>query len=272
MTNTLDSILSRDGSTTPAVEGQTEQTQETTQTGTEGQQPEVTEGDEAGKPDGGQKTVPLAALHAEKQKAKRYTEQVASFETTVSELKNQNIGLSRQVSELVTALQRQQPQEQKPDFFADPDAAIGQALQPVMRHIGAMSESVSRRFAVAEHGKETVGEAYSNLAQRMQVDPSAGAEYQRIMRSDDPWGSLVAWHKRETFLAEAGTDPEAYKAKLKEELLAELQQANGNGAAPPNSGKPPPVMPTNLTTARNVGNRSGPTWGGPKALNDIFKR
>lgn len=146
-------------------------------------------------------------------------------------------------------------------------------MQPVAQHINTMSEATSRRFAVAEHGQDSVTDAYAAIESRFRAgDPNAMGEYRRIMSSGDPWGELVKWHKRESAVAEMGTDPAAYREKLKAQILAELGQSApqpqaSNGAAPA-----APNLPTDLARARNVAPRTGPAWSGPEPLKDIFDR
>lgn len=260
----LDTLLSGKGEAAPAPETPTEQPasgQSPPPVEAEQPTPEA-EGDELG---GHQKTVPLAALHAEKQKAKRYTEQVAEFQTTVEGLKQQNSHLTQQVSQLVAALQKQQPQEQRPDFWAEPENAvqhhIQQSIQPIQQTQTAIVEHFSRMLAVRDHGQEKVNEAFATMEKRLASDPSALGDYQRIMRSPDPWGELVSWHKKQAALEKYGADPEAYiNAEIEKRLAAKQQE------------QPSVTMPSNLAGARNVGNRAGPVWSGPPTLTDIFKR
>lgn len=256
MTEPLDKILSGEGEATPSPEA-TEQPAVVAAEATDTAEP--SEGESSG-----QAMVPKAALDEARGKAKRYTEQVASFETTVGELKQQNTGLARQVSELVASLQRNQPQQESPDFFSNPEAAVQQFMRPMMQRIEGMSEAMSRQFAVRDHGNETITQAYKAMEQRIDRDPAARSDYQRIMQSGDPWGELVRWHKRESVMAEIGTDPDAYREKIKAELMAEIQKTEPAQAAT--------VMPSNFAGARNVGARTGPAWAGPKPLSDIFKR
>lgn len=259
---TLDNILSERSEAAPETEQRTEQAPVTEKLETQEPATEKPEGE------GGVKTVPHEALHAEKQKVKRYTEEVSLMR---QEIASRDQAWERRIAQL---LEQQKPQPQATDWFSDPDAAFQQNLQrnvhPYLQqqaqHVQATRELVSRRFAEQTYGKDNLTAAYSELEQRLRTDPQAGAVYQQIMQSGDPWDALGQWHKRETFLAEA-SDPESYRAKIKAEVLAELQP--GNGLAPLAQ---KPVMPTNLAGARSVGNRSGPAWAGPTPINDIFDR
>lgn len=282
MTASLDSILSGKGDSAPApaVETENPPAQATTET------PEAptTETSEPPETDvGGQKMVPKAALDEARGKAKRYTEQVASFETTVSEMRRQNDGLSRQVTELLQRIPvpQQQPRndEPPPDFFADPDAALTHRLSPFENRLNTVAQTMTLRASKAEniaaHGREAVTKMEAAIGEAMASgDQEMPALRAAMLQSDDPVGVAMSWYQRRSVLNEVGSDPAAYRQKLRDELkaeiLAELKPEQGN--PPANNGQGAPVMPTNLAGARNVGSRTGPAWSGPTPLNDIFKR
>lgn len=259
----LDSILSGQGAPAP-VPGEVEAPkvidQAQAEASTEGAEIETHEGE------GGQKMVPHEALHAEKQKVKRYTEQVASFEKTLAD---REAAWERRFEQLIGAVKPQQAVEPQkvPDFWEDPNAAISSALTPVQQQMQKNREEFSRVIAEEKHGAETVSAAFQALRAELQSNPAAQAQYQAIMQSAHPYGALVDWHKKRAAAAEIGDDPAAYREKLKAEILAEMQ-----GTPPANASAPTPVMPSNLAGARNVGTRSGPAWSGPQSLNDIFDR
>lgn len=125
MTTPLDTILSGQG--TPAPEKETTQVTQP-ETGT---QPEA--GSEPEAPSEGGKSVPIEALHAERQKTKRYTEQIADFDRKLTE---SNTAWERRINQL---MERVAPQPEKPDFFVDPDAAVRAAIGPVVQQISSMS-------------------------------------------------------------------------------------------------------------------------------------
>lgn len=258
----LDSILSGEGAVAPAP-GEVEQPQviDPAQAGgvTEGNETETHEGD------GGQKMVPHEALHAEKQKVKRYTEQVASFEKSLAD---REAAWERRFEQLIGTMKPQQAEPPKaPDFWEDPSAAINSALTPVQQQMQQQREQFSRVMAEEKYGAETVQQAFQTLKSELQTNPAAQAQYQAIMQSAHPYGALVDWHKKRAVAAEIGDDPAAYREKLKAEILAEMQGGTAQGASASTT-----VMPSNLAGARNVGTRSGPAWSGPQSLNDIFDR
>ena len=247
----LDSILSGKGAAAPTPEAVAEPNteQQTTQVESEAQGAEAEGNGEQG---GRQKMVPQEALHAEKQKVKRYTEQVADFDRKLGE---QNSAWERRFEQLIGALQPQQkPQEQQqatPDFWVNPTEFVSSALTPVQQQIKQQQEAFSLTLAEDKHGAETVANAFNALKAAMQTNPAAAGEYQAIMQSRHPYGALVDWHKKHEAAQEIGSDPAAYREKLKAEILAEMQAASPASA-------PTPVMPSNLAGARNVGSRSGP--------------
>lgn len=257
----LDSILSGKGAVAsePVVEEQVEAPEAQAA-------PETDIDEQAGQGDeqAGQKMVPHEALHAEKQKVKRYTEQVADFERKLAE---QNTAWERRFEQLIQTV-RPQPQQEKPpapDFWENPDAYLTQKLTPVQQQMQQQREEFSLMMANEKYGAEAVQEAYRAIASEVEANPAARAHVQAIMQTPHPYGALVDWHRKRQAAAEIGDDPAAYRERLKAELLAEMQ-----GAAP--AAATPPVMPSNLAGARNVGSRSGPAWSGPQSLNDIFDR
>jgi hypothetical protein len=220
--------------------------------------------------------VPYQALKAERQKAKRYTEEVAD--------------LRRQLSDLTNAVlqQRQQPPQQPrqpeppPEFDWDNphltidqriEAKVAQERAAIQAEFQRQREAVQSQFAITRHGEDVVKAAYHALQAARETDPNWGADYQRIMRSPDQYEAMVQWHKRQSVLHEVGTDPEAYKARIRAEYLEELRAGRVTdeiGAESPRQAKPASVMPSNLSAARSVGSRNGAAWSGPASIKDIL--
>lgn len=262
----LDSILSGNGAVAPAPVAEEVKPQEQAKP----VEAASSEGEDEGVDVGGQKMVPQQALHAEKQKVKRYTEQVADFDKRLAETNSQ---WERRFEKLLETVKPQAKEEAKPaspDFWEDQDGYIAAKLSPVQQEIQAQKEQVSLLLAEEKHGAEAVQAAYAAFAAIRQSDPQGSeADYQAIMRSRHPFNAIVDWHTKRQVANEIGNDPAAYREKLKAELLAELQ-AKPAEAAPAVSTSP--VMPSNLTAIPNAGPRSGPAWGGPKPIGDIFDR
>jgi uncharacterized coiled-coil protein SlyX len=253
----LDEIISSGGESAPV---------ETVET----QQKEVAEATPASEPESreretdAEQRVPVAALQKEREKAKRYTEQVAESQREISELK-------QTVQQLVNSLQAQQPTPQAPEFWEQPEQAIdyrlNQVVTPIQQALVQQREEVSRMMATEKFGESAINEAYETLAS-MRGSPDFSLTYRQIMSSPHPYGALVDWHRKQQVLSEIGSDPAAYKEKLKAEVRAELQ---GSGGVQQHQATPS-VMPSNFATAPNRGARTGPSWSGPTPLADIFAR
>lgn len=269
MSTDLESILSGQAST-PVPEANTEPQPETTT-----EQPQAArEPSSEGEPQTDDRgMVPVAALQAERQKAKRYTEQVAEFQT---KLEQQNAQWEQRFNQIFAQLQPKpaQPEpERAPDIWADPDAylqnGVQRALSPVMGQMQALQRGMAEMMFRDQPGAvEEAEKAFNAAASAGSIDPAIHA---RINNSPNPWAAAVQWHQQTRALAEIGDDPAAYlarkEAEIREKVMAELQQGQQPAAS-----RAAPVMPNNFATGRNVGARSGPAWSGPPSLDDIFKR
>lgn len=222
---------------------------------------------EAERPEGQEATsskmVPHEALHAEKQKVKRYTEEVADF-------RKSNESLQRQVAELLQRIPvPQQQQEQAPDWYADPDAALeqrlGKSISPLANTVSSLQTQLVRLTAVQTYGAEKVGAFESYIEEAAaKGDPELQALGAQMRASPDPMKVGLDWFEKRTF------DPEKERERIRAELLAEVQP---NGAQQQAQQRTPSVTPSNFASARNVGNRSnGPEWSGPAPIQDIFNR
>lgn len=159
---------------------------------------------------------------------------------------------------------------QAPDWFQDPDAALRERISPIEQALAQQREQMSQLMAEEKHGREAVQAAMQAIQDEVSRNPAARFEVQRMMQSPHPYGALVEWHKQQSVLSEIGTDPAAYREKLRAELLAEI---NASGVVP-QAGIPAakPVMPSNFADQRNAGARTGPGWAGPKPIQDIFAK
>lgn len=261
----LDNLLSGHSEAVP--EANNEQEQVTQETAGESQQPEASE--QEGEQQG-QRMVPQQALHAEKQKVKRYTEQVSDFQRQLSET---NAAWERRMAQLVEAVKPKQEAAPAPDFFENPSAATRHEVQqfatPQFEQINQQLLAIARDNAETRFTPETVNEAeqaFISAYQSQKLDP---ADYQKVVSSPNRYAAAVQWFKRQQAQAEIGDDPAAYKAKLEAEIREKVL-AEVNGGQPAQQRQA--VMPSNLAGARNVGARSGPAWSGPSTIDDIFNR
>lgn len=256
MTESLENILSGQREAAPAQEEKIETqaeanqpTQETVDTQAEGGE----------KPEGErQKMVPHEALHAEKQKVKRYTEEVAEF-------RRSNENLQKQINELLQRVPVPQKEQQQPiEWFENPGGAFDQNFQqsinpilsPVLQNVQALQSELAQMRA-----ERVFGDKYGEFMEYVKAnanDPEVVALAAAMDRAPNPYAYAKDWFEKKTF------DPNAERERIKAELLKEMEQSQQQTQ--------PTVMPSNLAAARNVGTRSGPNWSGPPSLTDIFKR
>ena len=86
---------------------------------------------------------------------------------------------------------------------------------------------------------------------------------QQALADPHPWDRAYKIAKTQRTMTELGTtDIDSLKAKIREELMAEM----GTQAAPI-----APAMPPSLSGERSVASRGGPAWAGPKTLNDLLR-
>lgn len=261
----LDNILSGNSSAAPEANEQEQVAQ-----GAEGESQQQPEAEGAEGEQRGPKTVPHEALHAEKQKVKRYTEEVSEF-------RRSNESLQRQVTELLQRIPVPKvEQPQAPDFFEDPAAAtrhqVQQFASPQFEQINQQLLAIAKDNAETRFTPEAVNEAeqaFIGAVQSQKLDP---ADYQKVVGSPNRYAAAVQWFKREQAKAEIGDDVTAFRAKVEAEILAKHGITPGEQQPAAQQQQRAQVMPSNLTGARNVGARSGPAWTGPTALDDIFNR
>lgn len=269
MSTSLDSILSGEQSAAPEQEKEIESVTQEAAGEAEGQAEQQAEGEQQ-ESDGRQKTVPHQALHAERQKVKRYTEEVADLR---KEIADRDAAWDRRIAQLMQAQQPKAEPPPAPDFFENPQAAtrheVTQAVGPQFDGITQQLMAQAQMLAGIKYGDDKVQEAeqaFMAAYSAGQLDP---ADIQRVSNSPNRYAAAVQWHQRRLAQAEIGDDPAAYRAKLEAELREKITaELNGNGQQ--GQQQPPAARPNNLAGARNVGSRSGPAWAGPTPIADIF--
>lgn len=225
--------------------------------------------DASGKTEGRQGFVPQQALHAEKQKTKRYTEEVSSLRTEIAQ---RDAAWERRIAQLVEAQKPKQEQQQPPDQFEDFPGATRHVVQPEFQRIEQQLLAIAKDTAITRFTEEKVNEAEQAFISAMQSQKLDPADFQKVVHSPNRYAAAVQWHTAQQAKSEIGDDIVAYRERVRaeerEKALAELQQ----GTEGQQTQQRQPVMPTNLAGARNVGARSGPAWSGPQSLQDIFNR
>jgi len=175
--------------------------------------------------------------------------------------KRQN--LERELEALKRAIQEQQnPPEPPPSVFEDE--------QGWQAHFGNQVVSTAVQQATL-NAKLDMSEMMVRQAnpdfEEVKAEFLALAEQNPVLRhqalSDPhPWNKAYQIAKNHRAMQELGaTNLDDLKAKIRDELMAEMQ---ANPA-------PRASVPPSLASERNVGQRTGPSWSGPKSLSDLLR-
>jgi hypothetical protein len=196
--------------------------------------------------------VPLAALVDQRLEARQAKQRLQELE--------------RQLREAQT------PKQEPVDFYTDPDAAFNQRLQQALNPFQTqLQQATSALFEERLHriaGSDKAAKIEEEIGKAMESGDPDIAALSHALQTQGVAGvkALVDWYDRRSF------DPAAKEAEIEARIMAKYGIQPGQAAAPAAPAAPPPVMPSNLAGARNVGSRSGPAWSGPPAISDIFKR
>lgn len=166
----------------------------------------------------------------------------------------------RKRQQLEEQLKQAKPEE-KPDFWADPDAAIGQLEQKFEQRLQAERATLSESMVRAQFAD--YDQKLDVFAEMVQANPALS--YQ-LAQSPNPALFAYKTAEKELKLRELG-DPDEYRAKLEAEVRAKVEAelkeklaAEATKAA---------AIPESLASARGGGAKS-PEWAGPPSLDDIL--
>lgn len=112
--------------------------------------------------------------------------------------------------------QSQQPQQEVPDVFENPQGFQSHITQTFEQKLRAQEVNFSMRLAHMQY-KGDFDEAYSAALRRREAGDMA--TIQSILNSQDPGEALVRWHRQQKLYEQTGGDLTAYLTKRQEELL-----------------------------------------------------
>lgn len=203
--------------------------------------------------------VPLSEHLGERNK---YKERISQIERAQLEAEARAKAYEQQIQQLLTQRQQPQPQPQQqvevPDPYTDPQGWAQHLQNQVRQQMLVNRAEVSRRMADRQFGAEAVQQA-------LQSAPVALCN-QLFENSPDPFGDLMDWHKEQQVRKEVGTDLDAFKKRIEEEVrqkvLAELKAGGANG-------QPQPKFPGSLANATATGEQ-GAMLTEEAAMGSIF--
>lgn len=216
-------------------------------------------------PEADPKNWTYAAYRDEKAKRQEAMRKAQALETELAQ--------HRAFREQMEQQARRQP---PPDQFADPEGynaywenRLQEREQAFQNQLRDQQANLSLRLAHKEHG-EDFEQAYSTMISM--AENGDRSIVQAVAQSPDPGETLVRWFNTYRVQQEIGNDPASYRERIRQEVLAEFEKERGTQSETPQQPQSGVQMPSNLAGQRSVGPRTGPAWGGPSPIADIFDR
>lgn len=201
-----------------------------------------------------EKFVPLKAVEDERRKRQELEKRIAEFEARFA------------------AQQKPQEPVQPADWDLDPRGAASQWMAEMNRRTFTMAVEMSERVLKEKHSDYE--EVRNVFAEAAKADPRLAVE---LVNHPFPAEFAYQQGKRLRMLQEIGDDPESYKARLREELLAELRSQGAAPQAPAQAPRQSAPVPKSLARApsatqptRDQRGRFAPSDDGPTPLEDII--
>lgn len=158
------------------------------------------------------------------------------------------------------SLQQPRPEPQPvPTIWDDEEAALANVRQQaVAQSVNQNRLTTSEMLAAQAH--DDFDDMQAKFREMIEANPALADQ---AMQSRHPWEKAYQIAKNAATMVELGaTNLDELRAKIREEVMAEQQQAISPAR---------PTLPPTLTTERNVGARSGPAWSGPASLEDLLR-
>lgn len=163
-----------------------------------------------------------------------------------------------------TQQQGRAEQPKIPDPIDDPQGYTAYLDNQVQRYVLNERLNTSEAIARDKAGDEAVDAAIEAFQTAAASNPSLAHQF---IQSRNPYGDLLSWHRKQQAMAEVGEDPDAFRERIRQEVLAELQ---GQQPAPVQA-KPKATPPPSLAKG---GTNSAPSNepGDEDAFLSVFRR
>lgn len=142
----------------------------------------------------------------------------------------------------------------KPDFFADPEAALAAAQRAAQAAAINTKLETSRFLAEEKFGAEKVQAAYEYFDKNPHLSG-------QLLTSPSPFHAAVKEYERHQAMTEIGEDPSAYRARVeaevRERILAEYNVQPKPTAPPPSLSSAPSVSAGKAPVASGFGQLFG---------------
>jgi hypothetical protein len=176
-------------------------------------------------------------------------------------VRDENKALKDQLEQLrreITAKPKE-PEAPPPTIWEDEQAALAYTQQQAVAQSLAGSAYQTKLFTSEFHARKNIegfNEVWEPLNQWLSQNPTVA---QQAATDYDPWGFAYRAYKNQQTMQELGAmDVDQLKAKMREEIMAEMAASRA------------PAIPPSLSTQRSVSSRNGPAWAGPKPIKDLL--
>ena len=181
---------------------------------------------------------------------------------------------ARQIEQQLLALRPKPEPVAKPDIFEKPDEFVRSNVQeivsPLEQRLSTAIETMSRNFAISQHGEERVTQAYSALDQAAKRgDPQALAVVSAVKQSNDPYGDIARWYAGN----EASLNPEAFFQRKLEEAMKDEKFKEGlmQKLSPTPEASPEPVFRLPPSVGRIPSAKAASESGGDMGDRSLFE-
>jgi hypothetical protein len=154
-------------------------------------------------------------------------------------------------------------QEQKPDFWEDPEARLTELDNRINERLVVQKLDISESFA---------REKYADFDSKLDVFKGMMADnptlYHQMVNQSNPAEFMYKTAASQQKLREMG-DPSEYEKKLTERITAELEAKYA--ARLEEETKKRSNLPGSIATVSAAGGATSATWSGPTSLDDLLK-
>lgn len=212
--------------------------------------------------------VPYAAMKAERAKRQAERERAERAEARQRELQAEIEALRNPVARPAQpAVATSDESAQPPDFWVDPQAYVEQQLS--QRVAAAVQEvQLQSHFRTLEDRQRAQHADFNEVSTLAHQAASRDPELaRRILMAEDPGAELYAVGKQIKDYQLLTSDPDAFRAKMREEILAELGGESGDDTATPDPA-PRTRRTVDLSTRRNA--KAESSAAPPDPFNALF--
>lgn len=178
----------------------------------------------------------------------------------IAALKDERAKRQQLEAELARLREQQAKQPPMPSPTEDPEGYARHVAEAAFNEKLNVSEMLVRK----DHAPEAVDEAIALFRAEAEANPALGMKLRTELH---PWDWMMKEAAKIKARKEIGDDPAAYRERVRQELMAEMQATKP--AAPAETAQP--TLPKSLATERSVGARTPDNYAGPPPMDSIVR-